>query len=721
VSFVVAEGVLRGAAGGVARGMGFLAAIFGVFFVKTGVSVGVEYSAAVGVGIIILSIAIIFRFSEYILTTLYIAFFSKSKKIQYFPHLGRMVFLPLPGIQKNLENQLDTDWDRGVQNANQLLAFSLQFKPVLKAIKLKLEQSPENIMLSRISALTANLYDWKLFLSLTETSIHLYWKLNLKPRLNTPVHAACAGFWYWHEKEAGKAQKAFALVRDLRHGVELYNIAQTIDGGFTVDSMPKLSLWEQETRWLDTLPDPGLRTGTLKALRILYAIAGEARVALNAHSPLNRSTAINRAVFDLTILIETGGSFCPEPEWPLIQNLAKKWKDIFTRAGGAIGEEVLRQPVLNPYEGYSGLPVTDTTFRGRADILRQIETHWASGGLMPAIILYGHRRMGKTSILRSLVKNTDSHNLYVYLDLQRSSMIEHTGQLLRDFAETMHKVVVKFYPGLGPFPEYADFSGLDAGRRTLDTLLDRIDTHLTESQRLILAIDEFELIETGIHEGKLDPGLLLYLRAINQEYRWLGLIFAGLHTLEEMGHDYQSCFYGQAKYIPVSYLTRDDALKLITQPHPDFSLEYEDALIDEIYRLTNGQPYLVQLLCWELVTRWNERFLEKGEAIPRVLKREDLEPILTPAFYQAAGYYFDGVWGNATKNEQALLRILSRFPYPLPQKELEAAALSAGFPPGPEIMNETLKLLSQHDIITQSEKGIGFAAELMRRWVQQQN
>jgi hypothetical protein len=305
--------------------------------------------------------------------------------------------------------------------------------------------------------------------------------------------------------------------------------------------------------------------------------------------------------------------------------------------------------------------------------------------------------------------------------MEKSSMIEHTGQLLRDFAVALHKVVAQSRPGFGSFPDRADFSGLDASRRTLDTLPDQINTHLTESQRLILAIDEFESIESGIHEGKLDPGLLHYLRAINQEYRWLGLIFAGLHTLEEMGRDYQSAFYGQAKYIRVSYLTRDDSLKLITQPHPDFSLEYEDALIEEIYRLTFGQPYLVQSFCWELVERWSERFLEKGDAIQRVLRPGDLEPVLTSDFYQAAAYYFEGVWGNATKNEQALLRILSRFPNPLPQKELGEAAIKAGFPTDHDIMNETLKLLFQHDIITQSETGIGFASELMRRWVRRHN
>jgi hypothetical protein len=196
------------------------------------------------------------------------------------------------------------------------------------------------------------------------------------------------------------------------------------------------------------------------------------------------------------------------------------------------------------------------------------------------------------------------------------------------------------------------------------------------------------------------------------------LIFAGLHTLDEMGHDYQSVFYGQAQYIRLSYLSREDTLKLITQPHPDFSLEYEDHLIDEIFRLTYGQPYLVQRLCWELVNRWNDRLLQIGETLPRVLKLYDLETVLTPEFYQSSGYYFDGVWSNATSHEQTLMQTLSAHESKLlSRKEMMDEATKTGFPSDPHIMDETLKLLMRHDIITGDENGYRFSSELMRRYV----
>ena len=167
----------------------------------------------------------------------------------------------------------------------------------------------------------------------------------------------------------------------------------------------------------------------------------------------------------------------------------------------------------------------------------------------------------------------------------------------------------------GRFPSEAGYAEQGAARRSFNALLDRLDAQMA-GRRLILAVDEYELIEAGIKDGRIDAGIPGYLRSKVAQYRWLGLIFAGLHTLDEMGRDYRSAFYGQAEHIRVGYLSHDDAIRLITQPHPDFALEYAPELREELYRLTYGQPYLLQRLCWELVNNWNERFLREGEIHP---------------------------------------------------------------------------------------------------------
>ena len=432
-------------------------------------------------------------------------------------------------------------------------------------------------------------------------------------------------------------------------------------------------------------------------------------VALSSTATLNRSAALNRAAGDLQLLLDAGGSFCPNPEWAILHRIARAWLETVVRSAGRAGEAVLRQPVVNPYEGYSGLPVSGSVFVGRHAAMREIETRWATGHVLPVVILYGHRRMGKTSILRNLEPAAGPNTFLVYLDMQDAGWIAQTGELLLDLAEAVHKRTAKanLDPGASPAPER--YAGLGEARRELNALFDRLDPQMTD-RRLILAIDEFELIEKGIADGRIDPGFLPYLRAVHQRYRWLALIFGGLHTLDELGRDYQSAFYGQAEHIRVGYLSHDDAISLITQPHPDFALEYSPALREELIRLTYGQPYLVQRLCWELVNRWNEQFLMAGEATPRTLELADLDPVLTDDLYAGAAYYFDGVWSNITVAERRVMEVMAGRGEAWGWKELEAAA-------GGEDLEPTRGLLRRHDVIAEEGGNVRFASELMRRWV----
>jgi hypothetical protein len=490
------------------------------------------------------------------------------------------------------------------------------------------------------------------------------------------------------------------------------SIARAIASAGRTQELSDFTPWHQETTWLDSLrldalPEDRPRPGTLKTLATMRSAAVEAAAANRAHAPLNRSTALARAADLLNRLLETGGETCPHPEWPLLRDAIEKWRNIVVTAGGEAGREVFREPVLNPYEGYSGLPVTGTTFAGRRDVLSEIETRWSTTD-PPAVILYGHRRMGKTSILRNLEQGLRPGYLLVYLDMQDSAnLVDHTGQVLLDFAEAIHSRASAADLDAGPPLSEDEYQDLGRARRALNALLARLAPQMTGDRRLILAVDEFEYVEEAIVDGRVDAGILPYLRSVNQRHRWLALIFAGLHTLDEMGRDYKSAFYGQAEHVRVGYLRRADADDLVRRPHPDFALEYADALVDEIYRLTYGQPYLLQRLCWELVRRWNERFMRQGESTPRTLELGDLEPVLDAGFYAAAEYYFDGVWSNVTEDERKLMIAMARREEPWTRSELTASGDA----------ETALELLRRHDVVAEDDQGVRFASELLRRWV----
>jgi hypothetical protein len=732
LAFSVVAGVAAGVAGRVVAGMTFCVAIGAAF----GITIGMVLGRAFGLAFSVAScIAACFaagvaasRLLDWILLGL------PARLVGKLGWAGRMVWLPLPGVQRELEARLAQDWTAGSQGVNDVLAYTLQFIPAVRAVNAALVASPTASLLERVSTLVDKPYSWDLvrfgsaslrnglwrqailgLLPFGAINLRRRWqgKYPIEPLLAGPSRAACAGFWYWHEAKIVSAMNAFAVVRDMHHGQELHNIACAIASAQAAGDLDAITICMAAFQPLWTLPDPELRPGTLRVLHVLNEVADEARVARHSMSALSRSAALGRANAKLTNLLERGGEICPEPEWPLIKKITEQWRDIVSKAGGVIGDEVLRQSVRNPYEGYSGLPVTGPTFIGRENILRHIGDRWAGEVQPPPLILFGHRRMGKSSILRNLHRIADTRAIVVYQDMQDTGWINHTGELLLDLAEAIHRRVREAGLDAGQSPTDVGYADLGTARRSLNALLDHLDCQMI-GFRLILAIDEYEIIEKGIEDGRIDPDLPGYLRAKVSQYRWLALIFAGLHTLEEMGHDYQAAFgSAAAEHTRVGYLSHDDAIRLIAQPNPDFVLEYEPELREELYRLTYGQPYLLQRLCWELVNNWNEQFLREGESTPRILTLDDLAPVLTPDFYQAAGYYFDGVWTNVTDAERQLMRVMAgRAEGTWTPAELgEAAGLSEG------AVLASLELLRRHDVIMDEGGGVRFAAELMRRWV----
>jgi hypothetical protein len=273
---------------------------------------------------------------------------------------------------------------------------------------------------------------------------------------------------------------------------------------------------------------------------------------------------------------------------------------------------------------------------------------------------------------------------------------------------------------LGPFEE-AKARRLLAHPWAPDALLERLDPQMA-GRRLTLAVDEYEIAEEKLETGEFDPAFLRYLRGAAQRHRWLGLLFAGRQALEDELRHYKAVFFGSAEPVQVSFLTREAALHLIRQPSDDFALEYELALADELYRLTNGQPYLLQRLCWELVNRWNDRFLKEREETPRALTPADLEALLTPEFYHdfflQADYYFSGVWSEAGPDEHPLLVALAAHEddHPLPRADL---IREAGLPP--DEAEAVVAAALRHDLVVEEGGGLRLAVPLMRRWIQQQH
>ncbi|MCU0286721.1 MAG: toll/interleukin-1 receptor domain-containing protein [Acidobacteria bacterium] len=442
------------------------------------------------------------------------------------------------------------------------------------------------------------------------------------------------------------------------------------------------------------------------------------RVACSTKSPFKRSKLAKNVKAILNQIREKGEEICLNPEWPIIKIIILNWMDILDKSGWEFPEDELHQPLENPYEGSSGLPIYSAIFKGREDILKKIETYWTTDKNFSTLFLHGQRCIGKTSILLNMTQRIESNIILVYINMEKVGKINHTGQLLCRIAESIHNVVEKNKVHIINPPYNEDFLDMGTGYASFNRIMDKLAPYMNDKKHLILAIDEFELIERKINEKQIDIEFLSYLRSLIKEYKWLGIIFSGQHTIKEMSPDYRWAFYGPIEYIPVSFLSKEDSFKLISYPHTGFKLEYSPDLMEELYRLTSGQPYLIQRVCWELVTRWNERFFQDGVNTSRELTLADLQPVITKDFFESASYYFDGVWDSVTENERILMRIIAQREEDTRTLD-ELAEIAKTCPPLDQFSNlkEAIDLLKRHDVILEEEGNVRFASELMRRWV----
>ena len=232
--------------------------------------------------------------------------------------LGRVVSLPLPGLRRQLENALDTDWEQGIRATYQILVFSLQYIPIIKALNNCLACSNKETLLPKVSTLVEGIPDMNvvrfcctaLRKQLRQKALDgLFFLLpgKIRPRLkkhapasrtDTDARSACAGFWFLHRGETAEAVNTFAKLQDLTYGTEMYYIADALDKWFAInrndkdkDTIQAIVKWEQETQRLEKLPDTLLRPATLKILWELREIAKNMERAEKAYSSFKKSRA----------------------------------------------------------------------------------------------------------------------------------------------------------------------------------------------------------------------------------------------------------------------------------------------------------------------------------------------------------------------------------------------------------------------------------------------
>ncbi|MBN1936361.1 MAG: ATP-binding protein [Anaerolineae bacterium] len=454
----------------------------------------------------------------------------------------------------------------------------------------------------------------------------------------------------------------------------------------------------------------------MTALERLGGIGAEVAAYRDATSRANKLAALARATGELDDLDKYVQAEVVAPEQYILRRIIRQWRRLVSEAGGVTGRAQVAGPLPNPY--VAGNPVEGNLFVGRDDIMRRLEELWSGAGQKPSVVIYGHRRMGKTSILHNVGARFGSQTAVVDFNMQRVGFVASTGELLANLALALYDSLPNAAERGLAEPSVSDYSTGNP-YTAFDRFLKQL-ARVRARRRFIVAVDEFELIERDVLEGKLELHLLDFWRGVIQTYPWFVMAFAGLHTLDEMRHDYWHPLFGSVTAIPVSFLAPAAARQLITNPSPDFDLDYDEAAIRQIIDLTHGQPYLVQLVGHGLVSRFNRQTFEEGVERERRFAAADVQAVIgAPDFYRDGDAYFTGVWRQAETTQPAgqveVLRVLAQA-----QGGLSADEIAQRCELASENAQSAIKTLHQHDVLAETDGRWQFTVELMRRWVEDQ-
>ena len=260
--------------------------------------------------------------------------------------------------------------------------------------------------------------------------------------------------------------------------------------------------------------------------------------------------------------------------------------------------EKLRKRKFNPY--VAGAPVVDEDmFFGRRELVDRILQTIHNNSLL----IYGERRIGKTSIQHQLKKRLEQLDdpryafFPVYVDLQGTPEERFFQTIAEDIFQELAPVVA----GLEPtYKTSADYSHRDL-IRDLRAVIRLLQDRTMKQVKLVLLIDEVD--ELNAYDPRINQKLRsLFMKNFAEN---LVAVVSGVEIKKQWERE-GSPWYNFFEEIEMQPFAPYEARELIERPIAQI-FKLDDGVVDRIISLTGGRPYLIQKLCIALITRLHEQ------------------------------------------------------------------------------------------------------------------
>lgn len=312
---------------------------------------------------------------------------------------------------------------------------------------------------------------------------------------------------------------------------------------------------------------------------------------------------------------------------------------------------------LNPFR--YGKVVSTPYFTGREKEINEITSTLFAGN---NVILIGQRRLGKTSLIKQVLKEINSSNS-IYLDFysivsQKDFITKYAEEIFKTQKLPIKKLLKKIsglIKNITPSIAFDNFGNptwsLNYSENTKlnDTLLEILDLPhkiIDRNDRFYVVLDEFQEI------NKLNgESFEKQLRSVIQNHDNVSYVFLGSksHLLLEMFSSKSRALYQSAKLINLNKIDADKMKSFIIARFQSTGLQIQDCLAEQIVTASDNIPYYVQYLAaqvWQLMIISTETIYDNiiEVAIEKILDNQN-------------DYYFL-IYENLTVYQRAVLKAI---------------------------------------------------------------
>jgi len=356
--------------------------------------------------------------------------------------------------------------------------------------------------------------------------------------------------------------------------------------------------------------------------------------------------------------------------------------------------------LINPY--ITGDPVGNrSAFVGRDDILTNV-LKVVRAPKQNAIVLYGQRRIGKTSVLQALETKLSEKEacLPVFFDFQDKAR-QPVEQLLGELAYKISDGLNQATPNLGA----------DSSSTFFEWLADKLNNLSTDISKLVLLFDEFDVLadpESAQAGAVFFPEIHKLLKL---DKKRLNVIFVIGRKVSELSNITISLF-GNIPAHQVSLLKHDDIVKLTRLSETNKSLSWLDGTVAEVWRLTSGHPFLTQCLCYHV---W-ERLCRHASDEPPTVTLKDVQDAIPDTLIFSRNI-LESLWRGLPPAAQVVASALGADAKAMSKAELDGLLNKGDVQKVIRELNDAPDILVDWDIIEEIDGSYRFRVELIRRWI----